>query len=380
MLKDYMSSSKDTIDLLVVTLNPVGGIRTYLRYIYGNKVFSSNNNILLTTDADESISTQSGFSKVFTANQRFIFIKFVIKFICLSFLKKPRVIHCHGLKSGVLSMFFLRLLSCRSVLTLHDVFSEYQFKGIRGRLKYQFVNFTFKSFDYINPCGSDVQENLERFFPFLNKNKIVTIRNGVESQPLIIAEKRDLKRELELPEGSILLGFFGRFMNQKGFDLIRKGILMLSSETREKIFVVSFGWGGYIREEQEEIRKAKLDKHFFFLPHTDKIGSSLKGCDGVIAPSRWEACPLLPMEVFITGVPLIASDCIGMKEVCIDSPAIIHETNNPKSIANKIDEFANEINVRKSQSKDFSKQAILKFDVDLVAKQVFALLYKTNKK
>ncbi len=49
----------------------------------------------------------------------------------------------------------------------------------------------------------------------------------------------------------------------------------------------------------------------------------IKAMDMVVMPSRWEACGLLGMEVLAAGVPLISTDCIGLREVVAGSPARI---------------------------------------------------------
>src|SRR5690606_20718599 len=58
----------------------------------------------------------------------------------------------------------------------------------------------------------------------------------------------------------------------------------------------------------------------------------VKGCDLVVMPSLWEACPLLPMEVLSAGVPLVASRCIGLREVCEGTPAILVDPASAESL------------------------------------------------
>lgn len=40
-------------------------------------------------------------------------------------------------------------------------------------------------------------------------------------------------------------------------------------------------------------------------------------------PSRWVAFGLLAVEALCAGTPLIASDCIGLREVVEDTPAVV---------------------------------------------------------
>ena len=85
--------------------------------------------------------------------------------------------------------------------------------------------------------------------------------------------------------------------------------------------MLCFGWGGFIREEQVEIKRRGLENNFHFLPFQENPARAIRGVDVVVMPSLWEACPLLPMEVLVAGVPVIGTDCVGMREVLLDTPA-----------------------------------------------------------
>ena len=127
--------------------------------------------------------------------------------------------------------------------------------------------------------------------------------------------------------------------------------------------VACFGWGGFIREEQAELKRLGIDSQFHFLPHTDEVGSAMRGLDVVVIPSRWEACPLLPMEALVAGVPVIASNCIGLRDVCKDTPSIIFNSEASEELSNAIEIFKNDqANVLK-QTTIFRKNALQRFDV-----------------
>ena len=49
-------------------------------------------------------------------------------------------------------------------------------------------------------------------------------------------------------------------------------------------------------------------------------------------PSLWEAWPLLPMEAMVAGVPVLGSDCIGLREVLRDTPSRTVAANDPAAL------------------------------------------------
>ena len=80
----------------------------------------------------------------------------------------------------------------------------------------------------------DARDNLLAYLPILKlfKRKVIAIPNGIEVEPFLKAEKRDLRRELGLPRESFLIGFLGRFMSQKGFRYLVDALEQIKKEQR----------------------------------------------------------------------------------------------------------------------------------------------------
>ncbi len=288
--------------------------------------------------------------------------KYWIGIIKSVIFNRPDIVHSHGLKTGVFLAPFFVLLGIKHIVTLHDVFDPYDFRGIKGQFKKCFLNIAFKFIDVINPCGRDVGANINEFFPNVRKSKVKVIQNGISVEQFSTDHKRDLKSELHIDSDIILLGYFGRFMRQKGFDILRDAIIQLKA-AGIRFEVACFGWGGFIREEQAELKRLEIDSQFHFLPHTDEVGSAMRGLDVVVIPSRWEACPLLPMEALVAGVPVIASNCIGLRDVCEDTPSITFSSEASEELSNAIKMFKNEQTDVLNQTKIFRKNALQRFDV-----------------
>lgn len=350
--------------ILVVSRNPVGGIRTYFRYVYSQDSMARyyktlhlpyDDNIEFYDNAfDQVVLEYSSVSQ--SINKYWIGIMKSIIF------NRPDIVHSHGLKTGVFLAPFLGLLRIKHIVTLHDVFDAYDFKGVKGKFKKWIINIAFKFMDVINPCGRDVGVNIHEFFPNVRNDKVKVIQNGISVEQFHADHKRDLKTELQIKPDTILLGYFGRFMRQKGFDILRDAIIQLKA-AGFKFEVACFGWGGFIREEQAELKRLDIDSQFHFLPHTDEVGFAMRGLDVVVIPSRWEACPLLPMEALVAGVPVIASNCIGLRDVCIDTPSVIFRSEASGALSEAIKKFKNDQEKILEQTTMFRKNALQRFDV-----------------
>ena len=100
--------------------------------------------------------------------------------------------------------------------------------------------------------------------------------------------------------------------------------------------VVTFGWGGYIREDFALIEQKGLSDYFRQLPGTNDMPAAIRGVDLVVMPSRWEACPLLPMEVLSTGTPIVGTACVGLREVLESTPAKVVAVDDTEALASAI--------------------------------------------
>jgi glycosyltransferase involved in cell wall biosynthesis len=155
----------------------------------------------------------------------------------------------------------------------------------------------------------------------------------------------------------------GRFMAQKGFRYLIDAIEALLNEHNlpKHPVVITFGAGGFVREEKQALKGRGIEGNFYFMPFTSDVAGTIKGVDVVAIPSLWEACPLLPMEALVCGTPLIGSNCIGLREVLNETPAIVVNAKDGNMLAAAIEK-----EVRNPTKKDFTsfvEVAAKRFDV-----------------
>lgn len=239
----------------------------------------------------------------------------------------------------------------------------------------------FRSLDVIHCVSHDALENLLETFPFLrgNRSKCVVIANGIEVSRFKKLQESGLRRELGVGSDVFLVGFLGRFMAQKGFVYLVEAVerLLSNKELSSIPMVVCFGEGGFIREEKDTLAKKGLQDHFRFLPFVPNVAEIISSLDVVVMPSLWEACPLLPMETLAVGTPLIATDCVGLREVVKGTPTYVVPTKDSVTIAKGIEHFM--IRENKAPFTKFREQALSRFDVKHQFEAIEALYRKTLK-
>jgi glycosyltransferase involved in cell wall biosynthesis len=358
--------------ILLVARWPVGGIKTYFRYIYGSNVFENAEITLLAPAEDlaDFIATQLPQGRITLVSTGTNYIAFVKSLaLCLK-NNKFDLVHSHGFSASLFAHSLLVFKKLPHVMTAHDVFLPNTFSGKLGFFKRAVMGWLLASVTKVLSVSEDARQNILEYFPQLNKAQVFNITNGVDTQFFQAGTARNLRLELGIAADRPLIGFFGRFMAQKGFYQIIAAIDILhkSHVLEVKPLVLTFGWGGFIREDFSLIEQKGLSDYFVQLPGTNDMPAAIKGVDLVVMPSRWEACPLLPMEVLSAGIPMIGTNCIGLREVLANTPAKVIDVGNAHALADAIVEM---LSLGKSAFIDYQPIAVERYSATEHSKRLF---------
>jgi len=342
--------------VLLIIRWPVGGIRTYINYIYASWEGMPLELHILTPDVPEVAYLKASLSG---KNCHWYTTRSEVPGVFSFAIAARRVlakydfdlVHTHGFTSALATAWWLTFKRTRSLFTSHDVLLDRQFTGWRGSLKRLVLTWSLNRYEVIHSVSNDADKNLKQFLPGLRFDRCRVIPNAIDTERFFRAPPEYLQDIHGLQVNSTLIGYFGRFMEQKGFNDLVAAIEILNTKNLPSFHVVCFGSGGYIREEQLILKKKGLQDQFHFHPLVADIAPYIKGCDLVVMPSRWEACGLLAMEALTSGIRLVATRCIGLREVCEQTPAIMVDVASPPSLADGI------IRARETPRADFEVYA-----------------------
>lgn len=361
-----MSGNPRKVRVLLVVRWPVGGIRTFIRYTYRCSEFNKYRLTIVASAVPELEALRRDLSDhdvdIVPCHPGWINFHKAISHVLNA--QKSHLVHAHGLTSALYASLAARLHRTPYLITLHDVFSNEHFSGLKGRLKHSMVARTLSTADALHTISHDVRTNLSEYFPHLDNSKMVAIRNGICIEQFHNGSPRNLREELGLTETDFLVGFLGRFMAQKGFRYLVDAIQALStrSDLTKSPLVVAVGEGGYIREEKARIEQLGLGDYFRFLPFVRDITSTLRGLDVLTIPSLWEACPLLPMEAMVCGVPIIGTNCLGLREILADTPSTIIPSADSSALQIALETHMH-TNANQISAERFAREAAERFDV-----------------
>jgi glycosyltransferase involved in cell wall biosynthesis len=307
-------------------------------------------------------------------NSDFRFFSLQISLVKTIFSKKAQLIHSHGLTAGLYASFIAKLLNLPHIISIHELLYKEQFKGIlKKSIKKKIILMLLSLADKIHLVSNDAKNNLLEYFPNMkkNENKLVPLRNGVDSSRFLNSQSRNLRRELNLPENSYLIGFLGRFMPVKGFRYLADALKIIINDNNtlgKHPILLIFGWNAYIREEMVRAKKIGIEEHIIRLPFVSDVARTIKGLDVIVMPSLSEACGILAMECMVSGVPIIGTSCKGLREVMEDTPNVMVPPANSYALAKAI---INEMNYpTRFLAEAFKNKASQRFDVRFQASKL----------
>lgn len=127
----------------------------------------------------------------------------------------------------------------------------------------------------------------------------------------------------------LIVGAYGRFARQKGFDLLVEAFALLPRD-RFRLHL-----GGYGQDEELIEKLANPLPHVKLFGVVNDVPSFLAACDVVVIPSRWESWGLVCLEAKAAGKPIIASEVDGLCEQVRDCGWLV-PPNNVEKLAEAI--------------------------------------------
>ncbi len=142
-------------------------------------------------------------------------------------------------------------------------------------------------------------------------NKVEVIYNGVDLDKFF----RPIAKPNTASQNQFLwrLGAIGRLTKQKGFDLLIKALARLPKEINWQCFIA--GTGPQADYLNSLITRFSLSDKIKLVGLQTDIPQFLAGLDWLIVPSRWEGLGLVALEAGAAGVPVVASEVDGLKEI-----------------------------------------------------------------
>ena len=211
--------------------------------------------------------------------------------------------------------------------------------------------------------------------------KFVKIYNGVDCQ-LFHSDyvQSEIKRKLEIDEGSTSLLFVGQLLVTKGLDDILDAMKLLfdNSKNKYKLYILGSephaGLHDYFYNRTKEL--GLLD-NVLFVGQKNNVHEWMQAADIVLFPSHiGEGMGRVTYESMATSTPVIATDIVGVNEAVTDEVGILIKQEDPKALAEAIERLVNDKELYVKLAKAGRKRALEVFDIKIHARKVMELYEK----
>ena len=228
----------------------------------------------------------------------------------VSILKREHydVVHIHssGLKWGM--SYCAWRAGCKSVYTFHNVFRSHWYS-------YPYHRWLRWSAKHIFGCvfhtiSDSVYDNEKKYY-HNNTIKIYNWYGCNRFSPASATEKYEIRRKLDIPEGSLVLISIGGCSPIKRHTDIIKALPKIIREYPDTIYL-HLGEGNMLEAEQKLAQNLNVHSHIRFLGNKPDVRKFLVASDIYLMPSKHEGIPITTIEAMACKIPTILYDVPGL--------------------------------------------------------------------
>jgi glycosyltransferase involved in cell wall biosynthesis len=232
----------------------------------------------------------------------------------------PDVVHTHSGKAGILG----RLAAARAgvPVIVHTIHGP-SFGDFQGAM----ANFVFRSAErragrvtthFVTVADAMTEQYLAAGIG--RREQYTKILSGFDMAPFLSAKNSlELRAQLGIGPADIVIGKIARLFKLKGHDdLFAVAPEIVRREPRIKFLLL--GDGEWRQKFESRARAIGLEKYFVFaglVPPVD-VPSYVGLMDALAHLSRREGLPRALPQAMAAGKPVVAYDCDGAREVCVD--------------------------------------------------------------
>ena len=253
--------------------------------------------------------------------------------------EKPYIVHTHTSKTGILGRWAAKFAGVPVIIhTPHGHIFYGYFNKLLTLLFILIERLTSYITDYIITLTKKGKEEHIKF-KIAPPSKFIPIYSGIEFEKIKIKkDKIKIKKELKIPDCSIIIGSAGRLEPIKGFIyLIKSAEIVLKELKREKIYFIVAGDGSLKEELQREVVERGIERNFKFIGWREDVYDIINISDIFVLPSLNEGMGRVILEAMYLGKPIIASKVGGIPEIVIDGEnGLLFESQNYNELAEKI--------------------------------------------
>jgi glycosyltransferase involved in cell wall biosynthesis len=242
------------------------------------------------------------------------------------------IVHSHNFPSNYWLAIanYKRKYKLPLITTEHSTFNRRRnYRVLKG-----IESFVYNRYDKIIAISEATRNNLINWAPIVQE-KVITIYNGVDipyyahATPIPINELIPAHRE-----GNVYILMVARLSIEKDHHTLIKALELLPAFYH----VILAGEGELLENIIQFAKERNVRQRVHFLGYRTDVAAIMKAVDVLVLSSHYEGFGLTVIEAMACGLPVIASDVEGLREVVLGA-GILFQQGDYKQLANKIEQL-----------------------------------------
>jgi glycosyltransferase involved in cell wall biosynthesis len=264
----------------------------------------------------------------------------------LKAVKSSKIVHAHGhpYLTSLTAAKLAKLCNKPFVLTQHNTFIDYNnfFDHVERLNDLTVGKQNLNSADKIIAISSATKNYVLRLGAKPSKVKVVY--NGVDLARFrpIAGKREELRKKLGITQNAIVILTVRRLVYKNGVDTLIDAANIAVKKNPRIVFLV-VGKGPDMESVKLQIAKLGIEANFRlsgFVSDED-LQSYYNAADLFVLPSKsGEGLPLVALEAMACGLPVIATDVGGIREILMEDYGKLVAPNQPELLAKAVLDFA----------------------------------------
>lgn len=254
--------------------------------------------------------------------------------------EKFNIIHCHTPMGSVVTR--IAAMKARKKYNTKVIYTAHGFHFFKGAPILNWIIFypIEKILSYKTDCLITINQEDYNLAKRKFKTKQIELIHGVgvdESKfdfEMTREEKHNLRQELDLKDEDFVIIYPAELSKRKNQGMLLKVIKILKDEEKINIKLLLPGKDSMNGKYQQMAKDLKIDENIKFLGYRKDIPRLMKISNLAVSTAKQEGLPVNLIEAMICGLPIIATDCRGNRDLVKNSNIV--KNNNQMELKEKI--------------------------------------------
>ncbi len=297
--------------------------------------------------------------------------------------EKPDIVHVNSSKVGGLGAFAARALSVPCIIFTCHGWPFNEDRSLVSLAAIKFFSWLTVVLSHKTICVSERDLADGRNMALVG-HKMMLVHNGVRVPEFKdVARGRGYMTELahakgvEIAPDDILIGAMGELHKNKGYEYLIEAFTELTMDYDKPMKLIIMGEGEERAHLTDLIKKFRVEKQVALVGFVKDSPTYLKAFDAFVLSSIKEGLPYVVIEAGFAGLPVVATNVGGVREIVTDMHSgILVQTRKPADISEGLHMMLTEREKASAFGKALEEKVRIEFSIENMVMNTVAVYEK----